>query len=184
METPSPISDRNLYGVMAAFATPAELLRAAHAAREAGYKRIDGFSSFPIEGLSEALGMRPTRLPWVVFGCGLLGGLCGYGLQYYCAVVAYPLNIGGRPLHSWPAFIPVTFELTILFASFAAVLGMLASNGLPTPYHPVFNIPSFSFASRDRFFLCIESRDKQFNRAKALEFLRTLGPLEVTEVPR
>jgi hypothetical protein len=184
MDTPAPISDRNLYGVMAAFATPGELLRAADAARVAGYKRIDGFSPFPIEGLSEALGMRRTRLPWVVFCFGILGACCGYGLQYYCAVIAYPLNIGGRPLHSWPAFIPVTFELTVLFAAGAAVLGMLASNGMPMPYHPVFNVPSFSFASRDRFFLCIESRDRIFDRAKALEFLRGLSPLEVSEVPR
>ena len=184
MDTPTPITDRNLYGAMAAFATPAELLRAAGAAREAGYRRIDGFSPFPIEGLSEALGMRSTRLPWVVFGFGLLGAACGYGLQYYCAVVAYPLNIGGRPLHSWPAFIPVTFELTVLFAAGAAVLGMLASNGLPMPYHPVFNVPSFSFASRDRFFLCIEARDRIFDRAKALEFLRGLNPLEVSEVAK
>jgi hypothetical protein len=184
MDTPSPVPDRNLYGVMAAFATPAELLRAAHAVREAGYRRTDGFSPFPIEGLSEALGMRPTRLPWVVFGFGVLGALCGYGLQYYCAVVAYPLNVGGRPLHSWPAFIPVTFEMTVLFAAGAAVLGMLASNGLPMPYHPVFNVPAFSFASRDRFFLCIEARDRKFRRAEALEFLRALNPLEVSEVPR
>jgi hypothetical protein len=184
METSQHISDRNLYGVMAAFATPAELLRAADAARLAGYRRIDGFSPFPIEGLSEALGMRPTRLPWVVFGFGVLGAICGYGLQYYCAVVAYPLNVGGRPLHSWPAFIPVTFELTVLFAAGAAVLGMLAANGLPMPYHPVFNVPSFSFASRDRFFLCIEARDRIFDRAKALEFLQGLNPLEVSEVAK
>jgi hypothetical protein len=180
----STISDRNLYGVMAAFATPDELLRAAGAARVAGYRRIDGFSPFPIEGLSEALGMHRTRLPWVVFGAGILGGLSGYCLQYYCAVIAYPLNIGGRPLHSWPAFIPVTFEMTVLFAALAAVFGMLASNGLPMPYHPVFHIPSFGLASRDRFFLCIESLDRSFDRAKTTEFLKSLNPLEVTEVPR
>jgi len=184
MSTETTISDRNLYGVMAAFATPDELLRAAHATRTAGYRRIDGFSPFPIEGLSEALGMRRTRLPWVVFGFGLLGAACGYGLQYYCAVVAYPLNVGGRPLHSWPAFIPVTFEMTVLFAALATVLGMLAANGLPMPYHPVFNVPAFSFASRDKFFLCIEARDRAFDRAKTTEFLRGLNPLEVSEVPR
>ena len=171
-----------VYGVIASFAEPEELLRASKAVREAGYTRTDAFTPFPVHGIEEALGIPRTKLPYVVLLCGIAGGLAGYLLQYYCAVIAYPLNIGGKPLHSWPAFIPVTFECTILVAALSAVLGMLALNGLPQPYHPVFNVPRFALASRNRFFLCIEAADPKFDLEGTREFLTTLGPREVSTV--
>ncbi|MGC3967469.1 MAG: DUF3341 domain-containing protein [Pirellulales bacterium] len=175
---------RKLYGLMASFHEADELLHAAQAAYAAGYRKMDGFSSFPVEGLDEALGVKPTRLPWGVLAAGITGGCTGFALQYYCNVISYPLNIGGRPLFSWPAYIPVTFELTILFAAFFTVLGMLAANGLPMPYHPVFNVTEFGFASRDKFFLCIETTDPQFDLTRTREFLESLHPDQVNEVPR
>ena len=171
-----------IYGLMAEFATPEQLLEAAHQTHEAGYRRIDAFAPFPIEGLAHAVGFKGTRLPLVVLLAGICGGISGFSLQYYAAVIGYPLNIGGRPLNSWPAFIPVTFELTILFAAAAAVFGMLAMNGLPTPYHPVFNVPRFALASRDRFFLCIKARDPMFDLEITKNFMKALNPREVTEI--
>ncbi|NIP18513.1 MAG: DUF3341 domain-containing protein, partial [Xanthomonadales bacterium] len=144
---------------MAEFHEPDSLLAGVERAREAGYRKMDAYSPFPIEGLAEALGFRRTRIPLVVFLGGLVGCLGGFFLQYWVSAVDYPLNVGGRPLFSWPAFIPVTFELTILVAAFAAVLGMLGLNGLPMPYHPLFHVERFALASRDRFFLCIEADD-------------------------
>lgn len=184
MTTTPTVAKPRLYGLMAAFSTTDELVHAARAAYAAGYRRMDGYSPLPVEGLDDALGMRPTRLPWVVLAAGIVGGVFGYGLQYYCNVIAYPLNIGGRPLHSWPAYIPIMFEMTVLFAALATVLGMLAANGLPMPYHPVFHIDEFSFASRDRFFLCIESADPRFDLARTRAFLEELHPLQISEVPR
>ncbi|HET6143850.1 MAG TPA: DUF3341 domain-containing protein [Candidatus Acidoferrales bacterium] len=171
-----------IYGLMAEFATPEQLLEAAHHTHEAGYRRIDAFAPFPIEGLAHAVGFKGSRLPLVVLIAGILGGISGFFLQYYAAVIGYPLNVGGRPLNSWPAFIPVTFELTILFAAASAVFGMLAMNGLPTPYHPVFNVPRFALASRDRFFLCIKARDPMFDLEITKNFMLTLHPREVTEI--
>lgn len=174
-----------LWGMMAEFDSPTALVAAARKTRDAGYHRTDAYSPFPIEELTEALHHHHTdRLPLLVLLGGLVGGAGGFGLQYYAAVVSYPLNIGGRPLLSWPSFIPVTFEMTILVASFAAVLGMLGLNGLPMPYHPVFNVERFSGASRNRFFLCIESRDPLFDREGTGKFLESLEPREVCEIAR
>ena len=152
-----------IYGLMAEFETSHALVAAARRAHHEGYRRMDAYSPFPIEELHEALRMHDNRLPLIVLIGGILGGLGGYGLQYWVSAIAYPLNVGGKPLHSWPAFIPVTFECTILAAALSAVLGMLALNGLPLPYHPVFNVPRFALASRNRFFLCIEARDPKFD---------------------
>jgi hypothetical protein len=171
-----------IYGVMAEFGTPGELLEASVRAHDAGYRRMDAYTPFPVEGLAEALGFHERRVPLLVLFGGLVGAVAGYGLQYWVSVIAYPLNIGGRPFHSWPAFIVPTFETTILFASFGAVLGMLALNGLPMPYHPVFNAPRFALASRDRFFLCIEARDPRFDRVETKKFLESLGARDVVEV--
>ena len=171
-----------IYGYMAEFTTGEQLLEAARRASAAGYRRIDAFAPFPIEGLAEAIGFHRTRLPLVVFVAGVIGGCSGYFLQYYAAAVSYPINVGGRPLNSWPAFVPVTFEMTILFAAAAAVFGMLALNGLPTPYHPVFNVPRFALASRDRFFLCIKARDPKFEMEETRTFMLTLNPREVSRI--
>ncbi|RMD85944.1 MAG: DUF3341 domain-containing protein [Candidatus Dadabacteria bacterium] len=167
---------------MAEFTTPQQLVAAVKKARAAGYTRLDAYSPCPIEGLSEALGIRGNRLPLVVLIGGILGACAGYGLAYWTSVIDYPINVGGRPFHSWPSFIPVTFETTVLFAAFSAVLGMLALNGLPMPYHPVFNVPRFAAASRDRFFLCIEASDPIFDRDATWKFLSELGAEMVAEV--
>ena len=167
---------------MAEFENPNALVAATHRARLEGYRRMDAYSPFPIEELHEALGAHHTRLPLIVLIGGLCGCLGGYGLQYWVAAMAYPINVGGKPFHSWPAFIPVTFECTILVAALSAVLGMLALNGLPMPYHPVFNVPRFALASRNRFFLCIEARDPKFDLEGTRRFLETLNPREVSTV--
>jgi hypothetical protein len=172
-----------LHGLMAEFTNPTELVAATRKAYAEGYRKMDAYTPIPVEELSAALGFRHTRLPLVVLVGGILGGIIGYGLQYWVSVIAYPLNVGGRPLHSWPSFIPVTFEMTVLFAAGFAVLGMLALNGLPMPYHPVFNVPRFAMASRDRFFLCIEATDPKFDLGATRAFLQTLQPREIAEVP-
>ncbi len=170
------------YGVMGEFETAKQLIRAAAKTREAGYRKVDAYAPFPVEGLSEAMGLRHSWVPLVTLIGGLLGGLTGFGFQYWVNVIAYPMNIAGRPLNSWPAFIPVTFELTILGASTFAVFGMLAMNKLPHPYHPVFNVARFSRATSDRFFICIESSDPKFNVAESTRFLQSLDAQYVTEV--
>lgn len=167
---------------MAEFDHPEDLLEAAKRAYVAGYRRLDAFTPLPIEGLAEAVGFHKTRLPLVVLIGGLIGCGGGFGLQHWGMAVNYPLNIGGRPLNSWPSFIPITFEMTILFAALACVLGMLALNGLPTPYHPVFNAPRFELATRDRFFLLIKARDRKFDREKTKQFLAELHPKDLAEV--
>ncbi|HEU4389093.1 MAG TPA: DUF3341 domain-containing protein [Blastocatellia bacterium] len=171
-----------IYGLIAEFDGPNELVAAARHAHEEGYRRMDAYTPIPIEELAEALGFHHNRLPLIVLIGGIVGCVSGYLLQYWVSVIAYPLNIGGRPLNSWPAFIPVTFETTVLIAALSAVLGMLALNGLPTPYHPVFNVPRFKLATRDRFFLCIESTDARFDAEQTRAFLLGLGPREVTDV--
>lgn len=167
---------------MAEFANPESVLGAAQRAFAAGYRHMDAYTPFPVDGLAEAIGFRRTGLPLIVLLGGIAGGLGGYALQYWVSVLAYPLNIGGRPLHSWPAFVVVTFELTILVAALAAVLGMLALNGLPKPYHPVFNVPRFALASEDRFFLCIEATDPQFESEQTRRFLEECHADQVSEV--
>jgi hypothetical protein len=171
-----------IYGLMAEFDDPSQLVLAAERAHKAGYRRMDAYSPLPIEELHEALGSHHSRLPLIVLIGGLIGCIGGFLIQYWTMAVSYPINVGGRPFNSWPAFIPVTFECTILGASLAAVFGMLALNGLPMPYHPVFNVPRFASASRNRFFLCIEARDKKFDREKTREFLESLKPREVNDV--
>ena len=172
------------YGLVAEFDTAQTLVKAAEKARDAGYRSMDGYSPFPIEGLMEALGHRAKALPLLVLFGGLLGGLGGYLLQWYTATQSYPLNVGGRPLHSWPMFIPVTFECTILGAALTAVFGMLGLNGLPEPYHPLFHVERFALASRDRFFLAIRANDPKFSLQETRKFLESLGAREVTEVPQ
>ena len=172
-----------IYGLMAEFDSSTALVAAARRAREAGYRKMDAYSPFPIEELSEVLHHR-DRLPLVVLIGGIVGGASGFLFQYWASAIDYPINVGGRPLLSWPSFIPVTFEMTILVAAFAAVLGMLGLNGLPMPYHPVFNVPRFEYASRNRFFLCIESSDPLFDKQATGKFLEGLEPREVCEVAR
>lgn len=168
---------------MAGFATHEELLRAAEKAYAHGYRKMDGFAPFPVEGLAEALGKK-TRLPMLVLFGGIVGGLGAYLMQWDANVVSYPINIGGRPLNSWPAFVPITFELTVLGAALTAFFFSLGLNGLPRPYHPVFNVPEFERASQDRFFLCIETKDRIFQAAQTREFLQSLNPLLIAEVPK
>jgi Protein of unknown function (DUF3341) len=171
-----------LFGVMGEFSTPEDLLAATKKARAAGYKHVEAYTPFPVEGLSEAVGFKWTAVPLLTLMGGVGGGLTGFGLQYWVAAITYPINIGGRPLNSWPAFIPVTFELTVLGASIFAVFGMLALNKLPQPYHPVFNVERFSQASTDKFFLCIEARDPKFDLVETSKFLQSLHAQHVNEV--
>jgi Protein of unknown function (DUF3341) len=172
----------DVYGLMAEFNTPSAVVEAAHRVQQAGYTKVDAYSPYPIEELIEALHIGHSQLPKLVLVGGILGALGGWAFQYWAAVIEYPMNIGGRPINAWPAFIIPAFETTILLAAVAAVLGMLALNGLPEPYHPVFNVPSFALATRDKFFICIESGDPKFDRKETGRFLRSLGASDVQEV--
>ena len=171
-----------IYGLMAEFDDPTALVAAAKRTYAAGYRKIDTFSPYPIEEAWEAIGQHDRRLSLIVLGGGLAGLLTGLGLQEWVHQIAYPINIAGKPLNSWPQFVPVTFELTILFASIAGVIGMIVLNGLPMPYHPVFNVERFERASRDKFFLLVEATDPKFDRAKTRDFLKGLNASEVSEV--
>ena len=171
-----------LYGVIAEFESPSDLVAAARRVYSLGYRRINGYSPYPIEELSEAIGFTHTSLPLIVFIGGLIGGLGGFFMQYWIEVIDYPINVGGKPYNSWPAFIPITFEMTVLVAAFSAVLGMLVLNKLPQPYHPVFNVPNFAMATRDRFFLAVEANDPKFDHAEVVELLKSLNALEVNDV--
>ncbi len=182
MSTEQPAAGGGRHGLMAEFDRPDALVAAAARARQEGYRRFDAYTPFPIEELHEAMGVHQTRVPLLVLVGGIVGALTGFGLQYWVSVVAYPLNVGGRPFNSWPAFVPVTFEMTVLVAALTAVFGMLALNRLPMPYHPVFNTPRFALATRDRFFLCIEAADPKFDRDLTRSFLQRLTPREVSDV--
>ena len=171
-----------IYGLMAEFENPSALAAAARQVREKGYRKVEAYSPFAIEEVNEALGLHHNRLPLIVLCGGILGGLTGYLMQYYVAVIDFPINVGGRPLHSWPSFIIITFELTILFAAVATVLGLLGLCGLPMPYHPVFNVARFALASKDRFFLCIKARDRKFDLAATKAFLEGLRAHGVFEI--
>ena len=173
----------SIYGLMAEFETPTELVEACKAAYSAGYREMDAYSPFPIEEASEAIGFHKTVVPLVTLVGGILGGLSGFALQYWINVISYPLNIGGRPYDSWPAFIVPTFEMTILFAGLVGTFGMFALNGLPQPYHPVFNVSDFSKVTRNRFFLCVEATDPKFDLTNTHQFMQRLKPLSISEVP-
>lgn len=174
--------EKNIYGIMAEFDTPTELVDAARQVRDAGYRKTDAFSPFPLHEIDEALGIKRTILPYLVFGGAVTGLLTGIALQVFVHAIDYPLNVGGRPYISIPSMVPPAYELTILFAGFTAVFGMLFLNGLPRPYHPVFNVPRFALATREKFFLIIESEDPKFDYAETRSFMESLNPQEVFDV--
>jgi ActD protein len=176
------MSKAPVYGLLAEFDTPTALVEATRRVHAEGYRRIDTFSPYPVEEAWEAMHFHDRRLSFIVLAGGLLGMCSGYGLEYWVHVIAYPVNVAGKPLNSWPQFIPVTFEMTILFAALAAVIGMIALNGLPMPYHPAFNVERFARASQDKFFLLVESADPKFDRQQTMDFLKGLNASEVNEV--
>jgi hypothetical protein len=177
------MKDPKIFGLMAEFDDVTDVITAAHRVYGAGYRKIDAYSPFPVEELSEAIGFHKNGVALICLVGGLLGCTGAYVLQWWINTISYPINIGGRPFHSWPSFIIVTFEMTILFSGLSAVFGMLALNGLPMPYHPVFNVPRFEFASKDRFFIVVFSSDKNYDAVRTRQFLEGLNPISVAEVP-
>ncbi|MCH8275303.1 MAG: DUF3341 domain-containing protein [Armatimonadetes bacterium] len=175
--------NHSIYGIIAQFSNPEQLLEAVRRARKEGYRRMEAYTPFAVDGLADELECRDDRVPVVVFICGVVGAGLGLFLQYWVSSVDLPLNVGGRPDFSWPSFIPITFEIGILGAAFGALIGMLVMNGLPRPHHPIFDAPGFEAVTRDKFFLCIEAEDPLFDRGKTKEFLETVGPEAVSEVP-
>jgi hypothetical protein len=173
----------DLYGIVAEFDTAEQLLGATRGAYAAGFRAMDAYAPFPVEGLSDALGFHPKAVPLIGLFGGMLGALSGYALQFYIHAISLPVNVGGRPYNSWPSFIPVTFEMGVLFSALALFFGLLILNGHPEPYHPIFNVEAFARASRDRFFLCIEARDPRFEPESTRRFLHELGAREVSDVP-
>ena len=172
-----------IYGLLAEFKTAEQILEATHRAQAEGYRLMDAYTPYPVEGLATEPNLPRTRVPFVVLTAALIGAGVGFFMQYWSMAVDYPINVGGRPYNSWPVFIPITFEVMVLIASFAALLGMLFLNGLPQPYHPVFNVPGFARASQDRFFLCIEASDPAFDPVQTRTFLESLQPIsQVAEV--
>jgi len=182
LKSKTKVMDKKIYGLLAEFDTPTQLVDAANIVRQAGFTKTDAFSPFPIHEIDKALGIKRSILPYLVFCGGIAGLLTGLGLQYFVHVIDYPIIVGGRPFLSLPSFIPATFELTILFASFTAVFGMLLLNGLPQPYHPVFNVPRFALATREKFFLLIETKDPKFNYEETRNFMQGLNAQEVFDV--
>lgn len=172
-----------IHGILAEFDSEDAILDAARKVREAGYIQTEAYTPVPVEGLSDVLGQGKTKVPVATFWGGILGALLGFGVPWYANVISYRWNVGGRPPNSWPAFIPITFEMMVLGASFGAVLSMIGLNGLPQPYHPVFNAPRFVRASKDRFFICIEAKDPKYDPEQTRRFLEDLRPLSITEVP-
>ena len=172
-----------IYGILAEFDTAEQLLYATRQVYAAGYRSIDAYAPFPIEGLSDALGFHPKSVPLIGLIGGMVGAASGYGLQFFIHDISLPVNVGGRPLNSWPSFVPVTFELGVLFAALALLFGLLILNGHPEPYHPLFNVQAFGRASRDRFFLCIEARDPWFDAQSTRQLLESLHAREVSDVP-
>ena len=177
------MKDAGIYGLMAEFDNVNDAITAARKTAAAGYRKVDAYAPFPVEELSEAIGFHKNGVALICLIGGLLGGTAAYTLQWWINTISYPINIGGRPFHSWPSFIVVTFEMTILFSGLSAVFGMLALNGLPMPYHPVFNVPQFSAASKDRFFIVIFSSDRRYDPVDTRQFLEGLNPISVAEVP-
>lgn len=175
-------AERFLYGLIAEYTEASEILGAARRAYREGYRQMDAYTPFPVEGLPESLGFRDHLVPWIMFIGGALGCALGFGFLYWTTVIDYPLNVGGRPLYSWPMWIPITFECTVLLSAFAGVVGMLILNGLPQPYHPVFDAPNFEEATSSRFFLCIEARDPRFDPEETRRFLEATGAARVSEV--
>jgi hypothetical protein len=173
----------NNYGLLAKFPSPETLVSATRHATDAGYRDLDAYTPFPVEDLSDAMRMKPSKLPYAVLGGGITGGLLGFLMQVYATVFDYPLNIGGRPLLSWPAYIPITFELTVLLAAFGGVIGLFVVTRFPQPYHPVFNVEDFQkHGSQDGFYLGIEARDPKFDLANTRKFLEDQGAILVSEI--